>query len=949
MMAANSDTSAIIEFSRFTVNLHRREFFADGKPINLGSRAFDVLVELIKARGTVLSKDELINRVWPDRVIDENNLQIQISALRKALGPDRDLIHTVAGRGYHFTGEIFGAKIAAPGDSSLPRTNLPGSIVQLIGRDQEINRITDLLKKYRLVTLAGAGGIGKTRLCLEAARRLLSSFSDGVWLVELAPLSNPELVHVTVATVLGLTISGGAASPQRVAAQIAEKKLLLVLDNCEHVIDAAAVMAEAILSASPRSCVLATSREGLRLEGERVHTVPPLSLPEELTEDLDDLMQSGAVQLFIARAQAVAPLLAPDKHFTMVAAAICRRLDGLPLAIELAATRTNAIGIEELLIRLDERFKFFGGGNRTALPRHQTLNATFDWSYELLPELERVVLRRLALFNGSFDLKAAVAIVVDAQITNDGVLNHIANLAVKSLIVANVADTVVTYQLLNTTSTYAREKLNQSGELEKFARRHAEHYRDITERAEIEWETRPTAEWLAAYRNDINNIRSALDWAFSPAGDPNIGISITAAAVPLWFLLSLIDECRKRIEIVFKILETGPGPSPRREMQLSAALGWSLMYTAAPARESGEAWTAALELAKHNNDIDYQLRALWGLWAGHINNGEFTSALMISKDFSDLAKKSSDPADTLLANRLKGTALHFLGDQNGARHNIQFMLARYATPVRRSDVVRFQFDQRITAHMTLSRVLWLQGFPDQAMRSIETSISDALAIDHTLSLCNTLAQAACPISLLARDLENAGRFVEMFLRYTERQSQDVWKVYSLGFRGMLFIQRCNYELGITMLSAAVEDLKKLKFVQYQTSFQSALAEGMAGAGRATEGLVVIEEAILRCESSEERWCIAELLRIKGELILLENAAYDIVTAENLFLQAQSKAKEQGALSWELRCAISLGRLWHKQERNIEARERVELVLNSFTEGFQTADLRDAKAFIESIS
>src|ERR1700720_735516 len=290
---------AAIEFGRFRVLPLPREFFAEDRPMGLGGRAFDVLMALIEASGAVVGKDALMHRVWPDRTVEENNLQAQISALRRVFGADRDLIRTIAGRGYQFTGEIrtvWASPDAQPvttaavpiSASAQSPTNLPEPISELIGRDVELDEIPDISAAHRLVTLTGAGGIGKTRLGFEAARRLLPRFADGVWAIELAPLTDPELVAVTVATALGLELASGTISPLSVATPLRSKQLLLVLDNCEHVIDAAARMAGALLRANPAARVIATSREPLRVEGERVFPVLPLAVLNESNPGSED-------------------------------------------------------------------------------------------------------------------------------------------------------------------------------------------------------------------------------------------------------------------------------------------------------------------------------------------------------------------------------------------------------------------------------------------------------------------------------------------------------------------------------------------------------------------------------------------------------------------------------------------------------------------------------------
>jgi DNA-binding winged helix-turn-helix (wHTH) protein len=294
---------------------HRREVLAEGRSLGLGGRAFDVLMALIEVSGAVVSKDALMHRVWPDRIVEENNLQAQISALRGVFGADRDLIRTIAGRGYQFTGAIRTVAASLDGPASVgaahpistpsrPTTNLPEPVSELIGRDAELDEILGLTASHRLVTLAGAGGIGKTRLGFEAGRHLLPRFADGVWAAELAPLSDPELVPVTVATALGIDLASGTASPLSVANALRSKQLMLVLDNCEHVVEAAARMAEALLRANPAARVLATSREPLRAEGEQVYPVPPLAVPAEGSPDGEDTFRYGAVRLFVERARA---------------------------------------------------------------------------------------------------------------------------------------------------------------------------------------------------------------------------------------------------------------------------------------------------------------------------------------------------------------------------------------------------------------------------------------------------------------------------------------------------------------------------------------------------------------------------------------------------------------------------------------------------------------------
>ena len=831
-----------------------------------------------------------------------------------------------------------GPPAAEPGESST----LQQWISELIGREDELQQVLELLTRNRLVSLCGPGGIGKTRLAVEAARRLLERSAGKVCIARLAPLSDPGLVPATVANALGLALAGGPVTPERIAAAIGAQPVVLVLDNCEHLIDVCAQLAEAVLQHTPAARLLATSKEPLRVDGEYVYRVPGLDFPEVKAAP-EVAMRSGSIRLFLARVRESDPQFAPDAAAFSTMASICARLDGIPLALELAASRAAALGLEALASMLDDRLTILAGGRRTAMPRHQTLQAALDWSHDLLTEPERVVLRRLAVFAGPVSLGLASSVVADAKLTPAEVVAGIGNLVSKSLVMRDAATGA--YRLLETTRGYAREKLAAAGELELVDRRHAERFRDLFDQAMLDWESLPTTQWLAAYQGYVNDVRAALDWAFSAAGEESSAIRLTAAAVPLWFQLSLIDECRARVEQALQRMPAAGHVDEERVMQLQAAHGWSLMYTTGPARETGTAWSNALQLAERLGNTDYRVRALWGLWAGSINNGQFTAALELARKFRQAAESSPDRADSLVGERMMAQSLHFLGEQNEALVSIEHMLSHYDAPQRRSHVVRFQFDQRVTARITLSRVLWLRGKADQALRNVETGIQEALSLSHSLSLGNVLAQAACPVALLAGKLDLAERYIAMFKEQAATNSLDVWRIYGRCFLGMLRIGRGDVGGGVLQLGEAVDELRQAKFVQYLTAFLLAQAEGLAEAKRVEQALLAIHEALARVDQTKERWCLAEALRIRGELALQIGSQTE---AESYFRQALKLAHAQGALSWELRAATSLARLYKTQGRPAPGRAVLQPVLATFTEGLDSRDVTSAAALLRTL-
>src|SRR5262249_53105996 len=467
----------------------------------------EIIEVLAQSAGELVTKDELMNRIWPGAVVMENTLHVHAGAVRKALGPYRGLLKTESRRGYRLLGDwsIRGRDAARPpvGLRELRATdNFPAAVTPLIGRSAAQERLRDLVSAYRVVTLTGPGGIGKSALALEVARSIVGEFADGGWLVDLASLSDPDLVPSAVAGTLRLRLGANIISPEAVARAIADRKLLLVLDNCEHVIDAAATLAETLTRLCPRATILATSREVFRIEGESAYRVAPLEVPAGDQVDLDQILSHSASALFIARAKELGADFSSHTEGLPTIAAICRHLDGIPLAIEFAAARAATLGIEGVASGLRDRFALLTTGRRTSLPRHRTLGATLDWSYELLSDPERLLLQRLAAFSGSFSLEAASAVTNVDDISEAEFGDRVANLVSKSLVTSDFTEGGGYFRLLETTRIYVLSRLIESGELQKFCRRHAEYYRGLIERIGDKSEERST------FGVHIDNVRA---------------------------------------------------------------------------------------------------------------------------------------------------------------------------------------------------------------------------------------------------------------------------------------------------------------------------------------------------------------------------------------------------------------------------------------------------------
>ncbi|WP_109479790.1 winged helix-turn-helix domain-containing protein [Paraburkholderia sp. C35] len=580
----------MIQIGPLDIDLARREARVDGKLARIGSRAFDILELLIEAQGGLVSKETIIERVWPETIVGDNNLQVHMSALRKLLGDDRDLIKTVAGRGYRLVRACVTvtherkATLLQTGEEAVDRSavpnNLPAYGSMLVGRDEAMTHVANALCSLRHVTLVGSGGIGKTRVAIEVARRLLEHAPGGVFFVSLSSAADTAGVLATVAAALGMRPESVAASRERIVDMIGARQMLLVLDSCEHVIDVAAQLANHLLNACPRLRVLSTSREPLRIPSESLYWVPALDVPEP-GDDMQHVHGCSAVSLFLMRARAIDARFAADEPSVHVTGMVCRRLDGIPLAIELAAARAALLGIDTLAAHLDDRFGMLTGGTRTALPRHQTLKATLDWSHALLDDVERKTLRRVGIFASRFPLEAAIAVASDAGIRELDVVAAIAALVEKSLLAASTGPGNASFRLLETTRMYALQKLDDNGERRRVALNHARYVSTLIDSSAGAQAQSASDSWRSRMPELLDEVRAALAWVLSDDGDDALRETLPVDAVFLFYDLSLIDECctwARRALAALPVSGESSASSPRQRARLRLFAALALVH-----------------------------------------------------------------------------------------------------------------------------------------------------------------------------------------------------------------------------------------------------------------------------------------------------------------------------------------------------------------------------------
>jgi predicted ATPase/DNA-binding winged helix-turn-helix (wHTH) protein len=941
-----------ISFGPFRLLAEQRLLLEGDKPVRLGNRAFDILTALVESAGEVVGKEKLIARAWPQTFVEEANLKIQVSALRRVLGDCQEgnrYIVTVVGRGYNFVAPL---RIDEPSQTLPPATvpaaalhNLPLAVTRMIGREEAVRALIARLLRQRLVTIVGPGGIGKTTAALAVAERMTAEYEHGVWLIDLASLGDARLVPSAVATVLSLQIPAEDPIHGLVAA-VSDNRMLLLLDNCEHVIDEVASLATALLGGAKGVDILATSREPLGVAGENEYRLGPLGSPPASSKlSAAEAAAFPAVQLFVERVTAIVEDFALTDENTSLVLELCRGLDGLPLAIEFAAPGVEVLGLEGLAARLDDSLPLLGSRRRGRVPRHRTMRAVIDWSYGLLSEGEQLFFSALGIFSGGFTVEAAAAVAMDSATIGIETIDRLADLVAKSLVVADVSGAKPRFRLLETTRAYAIEKLGESGERQHVARRHANFYRSLFERAEDESVARVADDWLSDYACEIDNLRAALDWGFSAGGDGLIAGALTAAGAPLWMRLSLLEECRSRAH---KALGIRGIRDPRLEMRLHAALGAST----SEASELGSAFTKALDIAESLGQTEYQLRALRGLYSYHNASGRYRVALPFAQKFYALTAAGSAANDRLFGERMMGVAKHFLGDQSTAHRHLELVLTQVAADDRGPDgmrprtdsyIIRFHTDLRISARMYLARVLWLQGLSDQAVHTAQKSIEEAQAAGHALSLCTALALAACPIALWTGNLPMAANYARQLLDHSRRHFLPLWNAYGSLFHRIVAIRSGDLDGGVPVPHVSVRELAGPNVTFRFLTGLVELAEALTHAGRIADGLAVVEAGM---EQSEAGWLTPELLRLKGELLLLQRTAAGAETAEGLFRQALDGARRQEMLSWELRAATSLARLLRHQGRPADAIAYLRPVYNRFTEGLGTADLVAAKQLLD---
>lgn len=928
-----------ISFGPFRLIPQERLVFVGDEALDIGSRAFEILLALVSRPAQIITKAEFNELVWPNTVVEEVNLRVHIAALRKALGKYTGgfrCIQCVAGRGYCFVGKVTfepGTEEAQPKlrpstvTTFRHETGIPTT--EIFGRASDIATINELLRNKRFVTVVGAGGVGKTTVALSVMNAFKDTPGLQSYLIELSSLSSPDLVATAIASALGV-VALTRPPLESVISKLRGKPTFLLLDNCEHVIEGAAAVAEALFDVSLDVILLATSREPLRAREEWVYRLRPLTAPgPNITVTAETALQYAAVELFVDRAKSNSACFELAERNVPAVCTLCRTLDGLPLAIELAASRVEFFGVDGLLAVLDDRFHILTQGRRTALARHQTLRATLDWSYETLSELERVALHRISVFKGAFDLRASAAILTNDLPEYRDVFPCVSGLVDKSLLTANAAASPVTFRLLDSTRAYGLEKLIEHGEHRETATMHARFLCSIYTEPASYTVSESGEDPLATDARVLDDVRGALDWSLRDDGDVNLGLELTWSSAPLWYHLSLFDEYRIRVNTALAFIKSRTINLPDFEYRLQLALAKADFLT--QRLDDGvavDAFRAALELAEQFGDGNRQLQVLYGMIVLTVMAGKYDNARDLLGRMFQLTR--TYPAHVSVYHRLQALVDTQRGDLKNARKHVHLALQAHSvqTATRQPrDLTRY--DHRTTVTSLESRILWMAGYTDDARRVAAESFDEALSIDHQLSLCCSIASGACPVACWRGDDDDLAHYLRILQALSGELSLINWKGQAQCYAFALPENKVPQDASTNFA----------QFDHLPPPSHEILAT--------TNFRMLTPLALERAHSGAAGWCTAEIFRAQGENLLLKTVG-DTSRAEALFSSAINVARRQGALSWEVRAATSLARLKASAGYLSFAADLLESVSERVFQGFGTRDVVEARTLLERI-
>jgi predicted ATPase len=941
MMDKVHDDAQSWTFGTFELSLREMSLIDAGVRVRLGSRAFSILVALVERAGHVVSVDELMALAWPKTFVEEATLRVHIHALKKVLGDGRGSARYIVNetsRGYRFVAPVNRITRDHNRDFKPTTSSFPARVAGMVGRDTLVENLCSLIPSRRLLTLVGPGGVGKTTVAIAVAERLRSEYPNAAHFIDLTSVSDPCFVASTIARAFNLSLPkvGGLAV---LVSYLADRRLLLVLDNCEHLVGAAAEITEAIHRGAPNVHVLCTSREPLRADGEWIYRLSGLTLPPHDEVLTSEALKFGAIQLFVERTMASQENFDLTDHNVSVVCRICRRLDGLPLALELAAASLCSFSLAEFVERLEDQFGFLISGRRTsalqkqatladrfdlltegrrtAAPRQQTMRATLDWSHMLLSLQERVLFRRLAVFRSAFDLQSAVACCTCPELSASTVAKGISSLAAKSLLDADVSGETTLFRLLQSTRAYAQEQLSVNEKGLHANRRHAELMRDKLTQAAADWRLLHPETWRAQYGRLIDDIRAAIDWSLGPDGDQLLGLTLTNLAGPLAFELSLLVEFLTRYETAYALLST-VDHDPVTELQMTIGLARFTFHAGGRHERATRLVGRALALADELKVDAHTIEAMSSLFVKGLSMADYADMVDAAERIRFLAHRSGDIRAERFSTQIRAEAAVFVGHLKEAEQLAQAAIGEPANPVNLSYHAQLWSDRYPRSTIVKARSLFLQGQLDEGI-ALTRAMTELAEKGQQQRFMITMGLLACPVALWSGEWQLAAELLDMFKQHIDR--------YSATYYRQQWARGYEQALHLCVQSA----FGTSPTIDYGTLLHDHLCTMHED--------FVNPAAVARAHSGKAGWCAPEIFRAQGNLLRRNEAQRE---GEAMLRKAIELSQRQGARLWELRASIDLASLLATDSRP-EAIRILEAVYPPFAKGPQLGDVKRAAA------
>jgi predicted ATPase/DNA-binding winged helix-turn-helix (wHTH) protein len=871
----------------------------DEHPVKLGGRALDILHLLVMRPGEEISKTTLIEFAWPGIYVDEHNLKVHISSLRRALKdtfPQASFIATVVGRGYQFVASVRVERARVRDFARIDKSvqcSLPVAR-DLIGRQRDVEGVARALDFARLVTLVGPGGVGKTSLAVSVAHARREVFPDGVHFADLSATDDPAFVAHIVATCLG--IRGNPVDLiSAIVAHLQDRRILIVLDNCEHLLPATATIAARLVEAKVNSCLLATSREPLGVITENVQRVEPLAYPKkEAARTIADALFYPSVRLFALLALETADYQLVDEDAQAVAT-LCEALDGLPLAIEIAVAKLDEFSPAELAASVGRRLGDLRNDDEKVHARHRTLWATMDWSYRLLSTEESTIFRLLAVFAGSFqsDHVANMALLVQYDPFQTSVA--LGGLIGKSLLSAEIHGDQICYRLLESAKSFAMEALSRDFNDRAAHRHHAQLVLATFEKSQVEWAWVESRVWRSRYEPRVADMRKALDWCFDVNGDASLGVDLAICAIPFWNEQSSISEQLFQVERALHHSAALTG-NTLGMATLGQARAYCMTLSRQPRPDTNDAWNAAVGFADLSGDVFRRLSVMFGKAVFLIYSGNNEQCISLLKTFMAMAVEAGGRGMQHDGERLATLANMHLGKISAVRVELERLAQDLAQGLPPSSTRRYQEERYVSIHSTLAFSTWLTGEPERALVMTEEMVAKLGSIGQLMGQSNILALVALPLALWSRRFDLLERYLTILRCNLDLETIRMWTPVYRFYAAVARHIEGDVD-AVEKMRSAINELIQDAILMRTPMYQGVLAEVLLDNRRTREADEAIELALTLQRQTKESWCLPELLRIKARILA---ASGQQKRAGAMLADARMEALGSGARSLELR-------------------------------------------------